>query len=235
MKKNSVDPFVITKKTVYMQRIADLVRLNHHRYVLGQIPLKKAAFFAAKMDLYYNCYADKMTAHRSRKLGFCSARLLFLHTTGNENLSWILLITPGEWPTPHRGKERWLDPTVSEERIGVTGYELVRHIRAGNAKPSWTWRYNSRRHDEVRDAIVMAIRRHNNNELVKLIDSIWRSPGFAGVREQVKKFADLIRSEWTRTGVGDIPDMPKGLGYVRRLPDKGKPLSKLIKELENAG
>lgn len=231
IKKKSADPFVLTKKTVYMQRIADLVRLNHNRYVVGQIPLRKASFFAAKMDLFYHCNADKMTAHRARKIGYCTSRLLFLYTEGSENLSWILLLTPGDWPTPHRGKETWLDPTVN--RIGLTGYELVRHIRAGNAKPSWTWRYNARRHDELRDAIVLSIRRHNNNELLKLIDTIWRSPAFAGVREQIKKFAALIKSEWTRTGVGDMPEMPKGLGFVRRLPDKGKPLSKLIKELEN--
>ncbi len=79
------------------------------------------------------------------------------------------------------------------------------------------------------------IRRHNTQELVRWIDIIWRSPGFAGVREQVKKFADLIEKEWSRSGVGDMPPLPKGLGYVRRLPDKGKTLSKLIKELKDAG
>ena len=233
MKKNSVDPFVFTRKTAYMQRVADLVRNNHVRYVTGQIPMKKAVFFAQKMDLYYHCHADKVTAFRQRKLGFCSSRLLFLYTEGNDNLTWILLVTPGEWPTPHDGKEKWLDPMQPESRVGLTGYELVRHIRKGNADPSWTWRYNSTRYDELRNAIVTAIRSRNAHELEKLIAIIWRSPSFAGVREQVKKFSQLIKGEWTRTGVGNMPEIPSRIGYIRRVPDKGKTLTKLIKELQN--
>lgn len=233
MKKTAVDPFIFTRKTPYMQRIADLVRNNHSRYITGQIPIGKAGFFAAKMDLFYHCYADKVTNHRQRKLGFCSSRLLFLYTENNTNLTWILLVTPGDWPTPNEGNERWMDPEDPHTRVTLTGYELVRHIRQGNAEPSWTWRYNSTRHDEVRNAIIMSIRSKNTHELTKLIDTIWRSPGFAGVRAQVKKFGALIRGEWTRSGVGDMPEVPSKVGSVRRIPDKGKPLSKLMKDLEN--
>lgn len=229
MKISTLDPFVIVKKAVYMQRISDLVGLGYDRYIVGQIPASKAGFFAAKMHLFYASYDTKLVAHRKRKLGFASSRLLYYFPGGDSQLHWILLLTPGEWPSPHRGAEKWLNPTM--DRVTLTGYELVRHIRTGNAKPSWTWRYNSRRHDELRDAIIMAIRRHHNQELEQLIDTIWRSPAFAGVREQVKKFAALIKSEWTRTGVGDMPALPKGLGYVRRLPDKGMVLSKFIKEI----
>lgn len=232
MVKKFTDPFVITKKTVYMQRVSDLVRLNHTRYMVGQIQVKKAGFFAAKMDLFYNCFADKVTAHRIRKLGFCTARLLMYHPVGSGTITWILLATPGDFKVPDRGNETWLDPLKT--RVGLTGYELVRHIRPGNADPSWTWRYNSERHDEIREMILMHIRRHNTQELEKLIAVLWRSPGFAGVREQVKKFGKLIQAEWKRSGVGDIPEIPKILGSVRRLPDKGMVLSKLIKELSDA-
>lgn len=233
MKKNQVDPFILTKKTVYMQRIADLVRLNHSRYVLGQIPVDKAQFFAAKMDLFYECNLDKVAAHRQRARGFCSTRLLFLHTENRSHLDWIMLVTPGEWPTSGGGNEKWLDPTSADSRVTVSGYELVRHIRPGNANPSWTWRYNAARYDELRNAIVMSIRRHNTQELRRLIDTTWRSPGFAGIRDQVKKIKALIEAEWTRSGVGDMPELPRDLGYVRRIPDKGKYVSKLLKELEN--
>lgn len=229
MKNLVIDPFIICKKAVYMQRISDLVGLGYSRYIVGQIPAEKAGFFAAKMHLFYCSYDTKLVAHRKRKLGLASSRLLYYAPGEESQLYWILLLTPGDWPSPHRGNEKWLDPT--QERIALTGYELVRHIRAGNAKPSWTWRYNARRNDELREAIILSIRRHHNQELVQLIDTIWRSPAFAGVREQVKKFAALIKAEWTRTGVGDMPELPKGLGYVRRLPDKGMVLSKFLKEI----
>lgn len=214
-----------------MQRISDTVRLNHSRYVYGQISVAKAGYFAAKMHLFYGCYATRLQAHRTREKGFATTRLYFYHPGGDAQLHWILLSTPGEWESPYSGSEKWLDPAV--DRIGLTGYEMVRHVRAGNAKPSWTWRYNSTRQVEIRDAIVMAIRRHNNQDLISLIDVVWRSPAFAGVREQIKKFAALIKAEWTRTGSGTMPELPKGLGYVRRLPDKGVVLSKLKKELKD--
>lgn len=231
MKKNEYDPFIITKKAVFMQRIADLVRLNHGRYVYGQIPLDKAGYFAAKMDLYYGCFANKVQAHRVRAKGYATTRLLFYHPKEEAQLHWILLSTPGVWESPYSGNEKWMDPAVN--RVALTGYEMVRHIRPGNADPSWTWRYNATRQDEIRDAIIMAIRRHNNQDLISLIDVVWRSPAFAGVREQIKKFAALIKAEWTRTGSGSMPELPAGLGYVRRLPDKGMLLSKLKRDLKN--
>ncbi|WP_395398592.1 hypothetical protein ACHMW6_00215 (plasmid) [Pseudoduganella sp. UC29_106] len=230
MRKNLVDPFVFTKKTVFMQRLSDLVRSNHSRYILGTISIDKAPYFAAKMDLNYSCFANKVTAHRERQRGNASSRLLFLSQENTTHLTWVLLVTEGKWQSPYAGNEKWLDPI--EDRITISGYELVRHIRSGNAKPSWTWRYTGARYDELRNMVVMAIRRHRADELRNLIDSLWRSPAFAGVREQIKKFAQLIKAEWTRSGVGDMPEIPKGLGFVRRLPDKGKKLSMLIKEAE---
>ena len=166
-----------------------------------------------------------------RAKGYATTRLLFYHPGESSQLHWILLSTPGVWESPYSGNEKWLDPTV--DKVALTGYEMVRHIRPGNATPSWTWRYNATRQVEIRDAIVMSIRRHNNQELVALIDTVWRSPAFAGVREQIKKYAALIKAEWTRTGSGPMPELPKGLGYVRRLPDKGVLLSKLKKDLKD--
>ncbi|MGK5033200.1 hypothetical protein [Janthinobacterium sp. MDT1-19] len=231
MKKLSIDPFIITKKAVFMQRVSDLVGLGYDRYVFGQIPINKVGYFSAKLHLNYCAFDNKLTAHRQRKKGYASSRLLLYFPGGIQQCTWILLLTPGNWPTHHQGNEKWLNPT--EKRIEFGGYELVRHIRAGNSESSWTWRYTSRQYDDLRDSIVLSIRRHHTQHLETLIDTIWRSPGFGGVREQVKKFSDLIKAEWTRTGVGDIPKIPKGMGYVRRLPDKGKLLSKLLKEVEN--
>ena len=39
------DPFVFTKKTVYMQRIADLIGTGHIQYVQGIVAIEKAGFF----------------------------------------------------------------------------------------------------------------------------------------------------------------------------------------------
>lgn len=256
MKNQIKNPFIFTKKICYMQRIADLVRSGHTRYITGEISIEKAGFFAAKMDFHYACLQNNMKQFRSREAGFCSSRLLFLHIENSPTLLWILLVTSGNWLTPESGHQRWLD--VKDDRIIVTNYQLVRlakkkkidkpttdllqeipevkrvYAQRFRSEFTWTWTYTREQQDKLRDQIVLSIRRHRTEELRQLINSIYRSPAFSGVREQVKKFAKLIKAEWTRTGSGNMPELPKGLGYVRRLPDKGKLLTELLKEAQNA-
>lgn len=232
MARQHCDPFIFTRKTPFMQRIADLVRTGHSRYVTGQISIEKVAFFSAKMELLYDCFASRLIQCRSRKAGYATARLLFWHDHGTASVQWILLATEGRWQTPDSGEEKWADPTAT--RILLTGYELVRHIRTGNSKPSWTWRYQVGREQDIRAAILQAIRARRDEELRRLVIVIWKSPGFAGIREQVKKFGRLIHAEWARSRVGDPPELPQNIGWVRRLADKGKRSSVLKKELLNA-
>ncbi len=232
MKKPIENPFIFTKKAPFMQRIADLVRTGHTRYITGDIPIDKAGFFSAKMNFHYGCLNNNKSQFNTRQAGNCSARLLFYYADANPNLKWILLITLGNFLTPDSGHERWI--SVTEERINITGYELVRYIREGKKDPTWTWRYSKRRETEIRNAILTAIRRHHTDELRQIVDTIWRSPAFHGVREQVKKLESFIKAEWQRTSSGEVPALPKGLGYVRRLPDKGKRLTEILKEFKNA-
>ena len=67
-----------------------------------------------------------------------------------------------------------------------------------------------------------AIRTKNDEQLRQVIYNLYRSPSFGGVREQVKSAASLIKEEWKRTrGTKEgMPEIPKALGYVRRLADK---------------
>lgn len=225
IKKKSEDPFIFTKKTAFMQRISDVVR-THKAYITGQISVEKTAAFAGKLDEFYGWSDDKVTAFRQRQAGFSSARLLFFYQDGSSNLTWFLFVTEGKWVHRDAGREKWLDP--KKDRISLTGYELVRHTRPGKADPSWTWRYSSQRYEDIRQIIVLAIRRNRDDELRQWIKTVWSSPAFAGVREQVKKIASLIKSDWKRSRGNDpLPEIPKGLGYVRRLADKGTLLSNL--------
>ena len=56
-------------------------------------------------------------------------------------------------------------------------------------------------------------------------------PGFSGVRVQVKKLWDIVRAEWKRTRprTEAVPEIPKNIGYVRRLPNVGMVWSELMK------
>jgi hypothetical protein len=218
------DPFILTKKTVFMQRIADLVRTGHNHYVQGTIPLEKTGFLAAKFEQRFQIQRNKLEASRARKRGEHSARLLFWLPEESEQVHWILLFCPGSVIDQ---TEKWR--YALSDRIQLTGYELVRLTKEGSDHPVWTWRYTRTRYDELRIAVVLAIRRNRDDELRQLIHTLWRSPGFAGIRAQVKKVGDLIRSDWKRArGKNEtMPEIPVRLGYVRRLPDVGMSLSEL--------
>lgn len=221
-----LDWFVLTKKTTLMQRLADLVRTGHTMYVEGQIPAEKAHFFAAKLDALYLVGQNKLQASRHRKIGNASFRLLMLATEGNAQVHWFLLKTDGKAPA-EAAREKWRN--ALEDRINLTGYELVRQTKPGLAKPAYTWRYTRDRAQELREAILHAIRAKRDDELRQLIHSIYKTPGFSGARDQVKKMADLIKDEWKRSRRKDepMPEIPVRLGYVRRLPDVGLKLSEL--------
>ena len=219
------DPFVFTKKTVLMQRLSDLVRTGHHYYVTGSIPVEKASALAVKLNMYFDVDQGKLLASRQRKKGAASFRLLMFLADGESNVLWFLLRTDGEIPEPAT-REKWRDALT--DRVKLTGYELVRLPRPGSKLPAYTWRYERTRCDDLRDALLSAIRTKRDDELRQLIHTLWRTPGFAGARDQVKKFADLIKAEWKRSrGSDERPEIPTRLGYVRRLADKGAKLSEL--------
>lgn len=220
-----LDWFVLSKKTALMQRLADLVRSGHRYYVTGQIPLAKAGYLAGKFDALYQVGLSRLEQSRKRKLGQASFRFFMLHQVGHEALSWWLLCTDGVTPR-EATREKWRD--ALDTRIVLTGYELVRQTRAGAKLPAWTWRYTQAREHELRDSIVRSIRTRRDDELRQLIQTIWRTPGFAAARDQVKKMKALILADWKRSRGNDpLPDIPIRVGYVRRIPDVGRKLSEL--------
>lgn len=235
-KTNCSNPFVFTYKTPFMQRIADMVRSGHTQFTMGTIPLNKAGFLAFKFEQMFHTGRSKLEACRARKNGESSARVLFLHHAEDEHLSWILLYQPGT--VPDQSGQKWLDAIT--DKIVITNYQLVRHTRIGSKKPAWSWRYSPKQYGLLHNSIVQAIRAKRDTELVQLIGSISRSPGFALVREQVKKLKELVQSEWKRRRAKSetMPVLPHH-GYSRRLVDRGCWLSELktsisAKELRTA-
>lgn len=219
------DWFIFTKKTALMQRLADLARTGHVHYVRGEILPERAGYMAGKMDERFYVGLTRLEQSRRRKQGFSTFRLLILHQEGHPKLTWFLLRTDGKLPAPAE-HEKWRNLLV--DRIRLTGYELVRHTRPGATAPAWTWRYEKDHAQGLRDALLRAIRSKRDDELRQLIHEIWRTPGFAAARDQVKKFRQLILAEWKRSrGTDPKPEIPRQVGYVRRLPDVGRRLSEL--------
>ena len=229
------NPFVFTKKTVFMQRISDAVVKGSIRYIQGTIPVSKAGFFASKMKARYDCSLTYKQGERKRKDGYATAKLYFWHpNTGNLELHWILLITEGKLKEDVGLDEKWRDPTNNKERITITNYVLLRIPSTFDTKPRWSWRYTRASYDALRHNIVNTIRSKNDEQLRQVIYNLYRSPSFGGVREEVKSVVSLIKEEWKRTrgSKEGMPEIPKTLGYVRRLADKGVMLAAIKVQLE---
>lgn len=226
MKPKPIDQFVHIHKKSFFQRLSDQVRTGHSRYVSGSIPIERATSLSMKFQARFQTDIDKYAASRRRKSGQATSRLLmYLPAADADELFWILLQCPSAEPD---SSERWRDALA--DRIVFTGYELVRLTKPQEKHPTWTWRYTKEREAELRDEIIRCIRSRQDRALEHLIHTIYRTPGFAGARTQVKKMADLIRKEWkTRRKSSDImPAIPERLGYLQRVADHGIKLSKLL-------
>ena len=216
--------FVFSKKTAWMQRIADVVRTGHHDYVLGQIAVEKAKFLAEKFSKHYDTGLSKLEQSRKRKRGEASFRWLAWHDESTAVVHWVLCKTAGLAPE-EASREKWQDASSKSRLHIVGGYELLRLTKPQEPKPTWTWRYSKGHYEGLRDSLIRTIRTRRDDELRQLIHEIWRTPGFAGARDQVKQIKDLIKSEWTRgRGAENLPEIPERIGYVRRLADRGKSL-----------
>ena len=145
-----------------------------------------------------------------------------------------MLATKGKFKDGVGLDENWLDPTYKNGRISVTNYRLVRIPSEFDTKPRWSWRYTRASYDGLRNNIVNAIRTKNDERLRQIIYNMYRSPCFGGVREQIKSAVSLIKDEWKRTrgSKEGMPEMPKLIGYVRRLEDKGVMLNSIKIQLE---
>lgn len=221
--------WVFTSKAAYMQRIQDYVRTGHYLFIQGFIAPAKVPAFAAKMTALHPILDNKLKAFRARERGEATGRLMFwLPHSESEHVHWILVIHPA--PTdpadPKKGQldasEQWKNAALRDQKVELTGYELVRQTKENVSKPVWTWRYRADRYDDLRDQLVLAIRSKRDQDVKRSLEVIWGSMGFSGSRAQAKALAKIFKEEWKRRRPGErLPETPAGHGYLRRKADVG--------------
>jgi hypothetical protein len=219
------DPYIFTKKTVWMQRVSDAVKACASYYIQGSTKLEKVPLLVQKFDSRHPTNLTSRADLAARKRGETIQRWIgYLDDAGM--VHWCLFVWPGK--DFDIKSDQWRDP--KEHRISHTNYELVRITKPGAKAPVWTWRYQKEQYENLRNEIVQVIRLRQDARLEQIIYTLHRSPGFAGVRQQVKKLWDIVRKEWKRRRAKDpVPEIPKNIGYVRRLPDVGAMWSDLVK------
>lgn len=252
----ATNPYIFAKKTVWMQRVADAVRAGAQRYIQGSTDLVKVPYLVEKFAKRYPVNLGKAPDRRARAATKTVTRWLGYLDEKSGKVHWALFVWPGQDFDPK--SDAWRHPI--DDRFRHSGYELVRLTKPkpkpkeppqppstpasgkpdkpekpkkkGDGKPVLTWRYERDRFNELHDEIVQVIRARHDAVLDQIIHSLHRSPGFAGIRQQVKKLWQITRAEWkrTRAKAEEPPKIPAQIGYVRRLPDVGMVWSELMQQ-----
>lgn len=235
------DKLIYVRKTVFMQRIADAIRLGYTRYVTGELRPDQVERFVWKISDLYETEVSSATKSRRLAAGKAKSELYFYVPPKRPDVplyvDWFLLTSHGSLP-PGGEREKWSDATHRYMRLKYDAYELVRLTKPQEPKPVWTWRIEPRRVNYTREMLIHLIRQKQDDTLRQAIYSMHRMPGFAGVRQQVMGMRRLIVTEWGRSRRGPPPDMPAGFGYTRRLADAGIRLDdwpKAVRHIERTG
>ncbi|WP_312283943.1 hypothetical protein [Candidatus Igneacidithiobacillus taiwanensis] len=230
------DPLVFDNKVAFMQQIMTFVRLGFTNYITGEIIPEKADGLVKKFARYYDINQDRHQRLRAKKRGEGCA-VLVLYQSKKEPLSpilWALLVTNGEH-VAHKA-EPLKDALNPKTALNITGYELVKITKKDIAKPVWSWRMSKQTYESWQLRIIEAVRSKNNARIKIEVDSLHKSPGFAAIRQQIRKLNKLLKGEWKRAGheKGFPPGLPQRLYYVKRLPNTGKQLSVIVKRAKTA-
>jgi len=224
------DPQVHIHKTVLMQRLLDAVSRGYHFHVAGTIPLPKAQRLADKFSERYAVHRNECQRAYARSKGRANARLFLLAVPGSTDLLWWLCATSGVGSI--HDEETLRDSREQRTRLRIeTDYEAVRMTRRQNRGGGavWTWRMTNECSTRWRVRILLACRGPGVAEIGPSIRSLYRTPGFSGIRQQVGELMVLARREWRhRHGSLDHFPVPLALPYVERLPDTSIRLSELI-------
>ena len=178
----------------------------------------------AKFARLYGVHLHRNQKLRERANGLASADLL-LWQPHTDTLVFCLLLTPG--PHVARNLESLYDAAGRNPRLTLGDYELIQRPHPGRERAAWTWRLTGQAYEGWRLRALDVCRRGNDFEVRQFIESIHATPGFAGVREQVKKVKSLFRAEWLRRRPdGQIcPATGKRQRYLQRLSNSGVRLS----------
>jgi hypothetical protein len=154
--------------------------------------------------------------------------------TGYELVRLNAPVTPSERSRLANLKRRLQETSGAEQKRISVAYG--RAYRASKNRLRWTWRYERDTYQSLRQEVIRVIRNRRDDELRTLLAMVWRTPGFSGTREQVFQLRELVFAEWKRhRGKESAPELPKNIGYVRRLKDDVIPVSKLINSIGKAG
>lgn len=216
------NPTIFRYRSVYLQRIADYVRKGYIYSTSGTIAAKKVGDLGQKFHSFYHCFASKNQRMLTKKAGRANCTLLFYIPKISEIdaetvVQWTLLFTAGD-SVAHK-LEKLTDATNPKTKITHHNLELVQLPRPGQATPAWTWRFDAKHYEHLRDTVIAMskVTRGQTSALEDFLETLAKTPGFAGVRHQVKQLFKLARASVKRYSADTVElNIPKHR-YLQRL------------------
>lgn len=227
------NPNVFRYKTAVMQRLQQAAAHGYDRYVSGECRNERIQALADKFSTQYSVDANRGQRCWAQKNGRANAMLFLYPKRESTDWLWWLLVSPGEGVVVER--ERLQAVTGQRTRLSwLLDYEMTLHMRAGRSSPSVTWRMKRRLYDSWHTRIRSAIRTRSTDVPAKqALVSLYRSPGFAGIRAQVWRLSQLFRREWIRTRKSTKTMPPTRVpGFVRHRACTTIPLAEIVQRLE---
>lgn len=232
MVRPRTDVVVLDFKTQFMQRAQRLVGAGYHWWCTGTVGPDRARALIRKFKDLYLIDLDHNARHARKRSKLGNAMLLLWQERRDGELTFVLVVTDGDHPA--RTLERLRDCRESGQRLNLTGYELVRQSRPGSSRAAWTWRMTESTYKAWRDRIRGCVRRADLERMRQAWHSIHKSPGFGGVRRQVRQLVRLFRAEWKRSQAGPFPMRAERHRYVQLLPMTGRLLRDVVRPTPDA-
>jgi hypothetical protein len=228
------NPQILRHKTAVMHRIQLLAARGYRHYVAGECRNSRIADLGQKFCDNYGVGASKIQRARAKCAGRANTFLFVYPKPETTDWLWWLLATDGDGPVHSR--ERLKAVAEPRSRLSwISDYEMVLHMRAGRAQPSITWRMKRSLYQSWHVRIRAAIRARDTDTLAKqALFSLYRSPGFAGIRAQVWRLSELFRREWSRSRrSSECMPTTRALGFVRARQYPTIPLQVVVKRMQD--
>lgn len=213
-----------------MQRLLDAVSHGYYWHTSGTVPIDKAQRLVDKFADRYEIHRNENHRAYAKRKRQCNTRLFLYASPRATTLSWFLLATKGAGRI-HQ-EERLQHAQNARFRIRLDAdYELIcrtqRSYKGGGTV--WSWRITKACERRWRERIIAACRQSHPLCITQAIGSLYRMPGFSGIREQAGTLVALARAEWRRRhGNLDTLLLPPKLPYIERLSDTAVLLSSYL-------
>ena len=185
-------------KTDVMRKLQHYVSHGYENYVTGIVHPRKIRSLIYKLDDRYNFNLTTQQRYRARIKGLANVQFLAWQKSDSEIYFWVLS-TSGESLFFDLESKNIKSASSKKDRIELTGYELLQ-LPARNRPASWTWRMQKANYETWIFRIQNTVRHRSDDGLRQIVWSLSRSPGFAGIRNQVLGLKKLIQAELRRAG-----------------------------------